>query len=95
MAFLTITENVNASSGPGISPIGPLASLYLNKYQTNLYQYPRDLGSSYKGHAVKFQFLKITPSSLEQITKKIGTFAATAGAAVVGGAVAEIGRAHV
>ena len=74
MAFLTITENVNASSGPATSPIGPLASLYTNRYKGDNLTYPRDLGTSYRGHSVGFQFVKVNPAGLQAIetAKRLG-----------------------
>lgn len=55
---ITITENVSSTSSVPNTPIGPLASLYNNKYATQSYAYPRDLNSSYKGHAIKFDFME-------------------------------------
>lgn len=61
---------------------GPLGSLYNNKYTFNALQYPRDLQSPQKGHVVKFDFYKVSPITLNEIT----TWAAkgvTAGTAAV------------
>lgn len=56
MAFSIKDINFN---GPTGTTIGPLSSLYANKYSKNLFQYPRDLGSSYRGHSVRFDFVEV------------------------------------
>jgi hypothetical protein len=74
MSFLTITQNSNTTRNlTSTTPIGPLASLYNNRYASRTHAYPRDLGSSYKGHAVGFQFVKVNPSSLNEITDTLTT----------------------
>lgn len=68
MAFTISNINFN---GPTSAPIGPLSSLYTNKYTKNLFQYPRDLGSSYKGHSVRFDFVEVESVGVEQAFKSI------------------------
>lgn len=46
------------TSGPPSTP-GPLESLYKNKYDVRNYGYPRDVGSSYKGHSILFKFSEV------------------------------------
>lgn len=86
MAFITINQDNNADSVNLTSkePVGPLAALYKNKFQSDRYVYPRDLGSSYRGHYIDFQFLRVKPSSLDEITNQVKK---VAGAAVGGAAV--------
>lgn len=96
MATIKITDSTTGG-GPTTAPIGPLASLYTNKYKTNTYQYPRDLDASYRGHAVEFQFVEVSGLGLEQAKKAltglvenegIQKLATTAAAATGAGAVA-------
>jgi hypothetical protein len=69
MAVISIPTSIAGISTPGLSPNapnGPLASLYNNNFQTNLYQYPRDLTSATKGHVVQFGIFDIQPSTATQ-----------------------------
>jgi hypothetical protein len=59
---VSIIQNYGDNNNPANAPFsGPLASLYNNRYAFNALQYPRDLGSSYKGHIVKFDMMETVP----------------------------------
>lgn len=91
MGLLTINESNNTSELNLTSkePIGPLASLYKNRYQCQTYVYPRDLMSSYKGHYIRFQFVKVSPTGLEQVmTNVVAPVVEATAAAVVATAAA-------
>ena len=65
MAIISIPTSIAGVSVPGVSPNspgGPLSSLYSNSFQSNVYQYPRDLTSASKGHVVQFAIYDIKPS---------------------------------
>ena len=93
---ITITENVSSTSAPPETPIGPLASLYNNRYTIQTYAYPRDVGASYKGHAVEFTFLETHGAGIGTIASTIAAAAAvqalpaaSAGAGALAGAAAQ------
>ena len=71
MAFITVTQN--QPTLVSTKPIGPLSSLYQNRYQSDIHIYPRDLGTSYRGHYVQFKFVKVQPASLSDLGNKIKT----------------------
>lgn len=69
MAVISIPTSIAGVSTPGLSPNapnGPLSSLYSNSFQTSIYQYPRDLTSSSKGHVIQFGIYDIQPSQATQ-----------------------------
>lgn len=68
MAFSIKDINFN---GPTGTTIGPLSSLYSNKYSKNLFQYPRDLGSSYRGHSVRFDFVEVEGVGVQEAIDKV------------------------
>jgi len=58
---------------------GPLAALYNNKFAFDALQYPRDLGSSYKGHVVKFDIYEVNPITLQEISSFVSNQLKSAG----------------
>ena len=59
---VSIIQNYGSNNNPANAPFsGPLAALYNNRYAFEALQYPRDLGSTYKGHIVKFDIYETTP----------------------------------
>jgi len=63
MAIISIPTSIGGVTIPGTATKGPLGALFDSKYKIANYQYPRDLGSSTKGHAVKFTINEIQPIS--------------------------------
>jgi len=61
---------------------GPLGSLFKSKYNYQEMQYPADLNSSGKGHAIKFDMYNVDTVSLEALGQSFVKF----GTAVVAGA---------
>ena len=101
---VSIIQNYGSNNNPANAPFsGPLAALYNNRYAYQALQYPRDLGSTYKGHIVKFDVYEVVPKTLEDVRKIVvdtakDTAKATleAGSSAINGlSTLEIGRAHV
>ncbi len=66
---VSITQNYGSNNDPANAPFsGPLASLYNNRYAYQALQYPRDLGSTYKGHIVRFDVYEVNPVTLQEIS---------------------------
>lgn len=63
MAIISIPTSIGGVSIPGTTTKGPLGALFGSKYKMANYQYPRDLGSATKGHAIKFTINEIQPIS--------------------------------
>ena len=67
---VSIIQNYGSNNNPANAPFsGPLAALYNNRYAYQALQYPRDLGSTYKGHIVKFDVYEVVPKTLEDVRK--------------------------
>ena len=66
MAIISIPTSIGGVSIPGNIINGPLGALFGNKFGSNSYQYPRDLGSSTKGHIVQFSVNEIDPITYEE-----------------------------
>ena len=65
---VSIIQNYGNGNNPSDQAFaGPLAALYNNRYAFDSLQYPRDLGSSYKGHIVKFDIYEVVPKTLNEI----------------------------
>jgi len=62
---------INIDTGPSTETGGELAALYNSKYETVRLQYPRDLNSTPKLHAVKFDAYAIDPVTYEQVTSAV------------------------
>jgi hypothetical protein len=78
MAIISIPTSIGGVSIPGIATKGPLGALFDSKYKMANYQYPRDLGSATKGHAIKFTINEIDPISYEKtnnVSQSAGDFA--------------------
>jgi hypothetical protein len=65
MAIISIPSSIGGVSIPGNLLKGPLAKLFNVGGITSL-QYPRDLGSSTRGHTVQFTILEVKPIGYEQ-----------------------------
>jgi hypothetical protein len=63
MAIISIPSSIGGVAIPGLTnvPGGPLGVLFGNPNQLSIHQYPRDLGSATKGHAIKFDINEIEP----------------------------------
>lgn len=66
MAIISIPTSVGGINIPGSVVSGPLASLYKNRYDKEMLQYPRDLNSATRGHVVEFKVSRIKPVTLEE-----------------------------
>jgi len=66
MAIISIPTSIGGVSIPGNIINGPLGALFGNKFGSNSYQYPRDLGSATKGHIVQFSVNEIDPITYEE-----------------------------
>mgnify|MGYP003342907511 CR=1 FL=1 len=85
MAFITVTQNQPVPVST--KPIGPLSSLYQNRYQSATTVYPRDLGTSYRGHYVRFKFVSVKAAGIGDLATDVGKIAAAGtGAALLTGA---------
>jgi hypothetical protein len=60
MAIISIPSSIGGVSVPGALLKGPLSKLFQTSGITSL-QYPRDLGSSTRGHTVQFTILQVKP----------------------------------
>ena len=70
---VSIIQNYGSNNNPANAPFsGPLAALYNNRYAFEALQYPRDLGTTYKGHIVKFDVYKVKPYTLTEISNYVG-----------------------
>lgn len=66
MAIISIPTSIGGITIPGTTTRGPLGALFENKYRLGSLQYPRDLGSTTKGHVVKFSINEIQPTGYEE-----------------------------
>jgi hypothetical protein len=73
MAIISIPTSIGGVSIPGNIINGPLGALFGNKFTLNSYQYPRDLGSSTKGHIIQFSVNEIEPITYEEAKKFVTT----------------------
>jgi len=65
---ISIKQNYGENNNPANSPYsGPLASLYENRYTYDALRYPRDLGSDYRGHIVKFDIYDVKPLDIKEV----------------------------
>lgn len=67
MAIITIPTSISGVSIPGALVDGPLSALFGKKYDLPHYQYPRDLESATRGHAIQFTIQKVKPLKYEQV----------------------------
>lgn len=58
---------VPGSSDRDLNANGPLKTLYSNRFQQNLFQFPSDLGSDNRGHVITFTVQEQLPSSQQGI----------------------------
>ena len=65
MAVISIPSSIGGVAIPGSIINGPLGALFGNKYGRSDYQYPRDLGSSTKGHMVIFDIIQLGPTGYD------------------------------
>jgi hypothetical protein len=65
MAIISIPSSIGGVTIPGTATKGPLGALFDSKYKMANYQYPRDLGSATKGHAIKFTINEPKPISYQ------------------------------
>jgi hypothetical protein len=65
MAIISIPTSIGGVTIPGTTTKGPLGALFESKYKMANYQYPRDLGSATKGHAIKFTINEPKPISYQ------------------------------
>ena len=73
MAIISIPTSIGGVSIPGNIINGPLGALFGNKFGINNLQYPRDLGSSTKGHVIQFSVNEIEPINYEEAKKFVTT----------------------
>jgi len=66
MAIISIPSSIGGVTIPGTATKGPLGALFDSKYKMANYQYPRDLGSATKGHAIKFTINETDPISYQK-----------------------------
>ena len=66
MAIISIPTSIGGVTIPGTATKGPLGALFDSKYKMANYQYPRDLGSATKGHAIKFTINETDPISYQK-----------------------------
>jgi hypothetical protein len=71
MAIISIPSSIGGVAIPGLTnvPGGPLGVLFGGADQLSIHQYPRDLGSATKGHAIKFDIQEIEPINYSQSGK--------------------------
>ena len=71
MAIISIPSSIGGVAIPGLTnvPGGPLGVLFGGANQLSVQQYPRDLGSATKGHAIKFDIQEIEPINYSQSGK--------------------------
>jgi len=62
MAIISIPSSIGGVSIPGAVLKGPLAKLFNSGSSIATYSYPRDLGSSTRGHWIKFYINEIQPT---------------------------------
>ena len=88
---VSIIQNYGNNNDPAAAPYtGPLAALYNNRYAFDSLQYPRDLGSSYKGHIVKFDIYEVVPKTLNEIKDYVVSTAEAGAKATANGVVAGV-----
>jgi hypothetical protein len=66
MAIISIPTSIGGVTIPGTATKGPLGTLFDSKYKLSTLQYPRDLGSATKGHAIKFSINEVQPAAYEE-----------------------------
>jgi hypothetical protein len=66
MAIISIPSSIGGVTIPGTTTKGPLGALFDSKYKLSTLQYPRDLGSATKGHAIKFSINEVQPAAYEE-----------------------------
>jgi len=66
MAIISIPSSIGGVTIPGTTTKGPLGTLFDSKYKLSTLQYPRDLGSATKGHAIKFSINEVQPAAYEE-----------------------------
>ena len=66
MAIISIPSSVAGVTIPGAAINGPLGALFGNKFDSKFLQYPRDLGSATRGHAVQFEIMEILPAGYQE-----------------------------
>ena len=69
MAIISIPTSIGGINIPGALVNGPLGALYSNIFQSDTLQYPRDLQSMTRGHAVHFSINETNPVKYEEIEK--------------------------
>ena len=88
---VSIIQNYGNGNNPSDQAFaGPLAALYNNRYAFDSLQYPRDLGSSYKGHIVKFDIYEVVPKTLNEIKDYVISAAEAGAKATANGVVAGV-----
>ena len=65
MAIISIPQSIGGITIPGSVTNGPLGMLFGGKKGGSL-QYPRDLGSATRGHAVQFEIMEILPAGYQE-----------------------------
>lgn len=65
MAIISIPQSIGGVTIPGSVTNGPLGMLFGGKKGGSL-QYPRDLGSATRGHAVQFEIMEIRPAGYQE-----------------------------
>jgi hypothetical protein len=66
MAIITIPTSAGGVSIPGALIDGPLGALFGKKYSLPYFQYPRDLESATRGHAIQFTIQEVEPLTYQQ-----------------------------
>lgn len=61
MAIISIPSSIGGVTIPGGLIGGPLGSLFGNPFSSDVLQYPRDLQSATRGHAVHFTIKEVNP----------------------------------
>ena len=83
MAIISIPTSIGGLTIPGTSTKGPLGALFDSRYKIANYQYPRDLGSATKGHAIKFTVNETDPISYQtDLTNSFGNLAQQTSSAI-------------
>ena len=74
MAITITLPNLGGIIGPTETVDGPLSTLYESQYNIATLHYPRDLGSTYRGHSVLFNVKKVNEVSFKDIPDKINAY---------------------
>ena len=64
MAIISIPSSIGGIAIPGSVTNGPLGMLFGKKGGQGL-QYPRDLGSATRAHAVQFEIFEVLPATYD------------------------------